>query len=93
MKKEEEAEIEKIIDKQLLDLGYDIEGCKTSDFVDGWVRGYEYRRDYNEVLKNALFELNNEIGNYDIGLHYPEREIEFNKIISKAWLALNPDLK
>ena len=36
-------EMEKIIDKELERLGYDCTGDKTADFVDGFIRGYEYK--------------------------------------------------
>lgn len=37
-----ENELESIIDQELVKLDYDVSGSKTSDFVDGFVRGYEY---------------------------------------------------
>lgn len=37
-----EKEIEPIIDKELEKLNYSVTGDKTADFVDGFIRGYEY---------------------------------------------------
>jgi len=41
--------IEDIIDDELDRLGYDVEGTKTADFVDGFIRGMEY---FVKVLEN-----------------------------------------
>lgn len=38
----DKKDIEKVIDKELEKLNYDIDGHKTADFVDGFIRGYEY---------------------------------------------------
>ena len=38
-------EMEIIINSELERLGYDIEGSKTADFTDGFVRGFKYHQE------------------------------------------------
>ena len=42
-------DLEKVINKELERLGYDIEGGKTADFTDGFFSGYNYAQ---EQVKN-----------------------------------------
>ena len=37
--------MEIIINSELERLGYDIEGSKTADFTDGFVRGFKYHQE------------------------------------------------
>ena len=41
-------DLEKIIDSELERLGYDVTGDKTSDFVDGFVRGFNYTSQFSQ---------------------------------------------
>jgi hypothetical protein len=77
-----EDDIDQIIDETLEKLGYDCEGDKTADFVDGFVRGYNKAKEkYSENITNWIDSFSNLVRTLNVG----ERELrmldEFKKYI------------
>lgn len=70
--------VENVINEQLEKLGYDVTGSQTADFVDGWVRGFEYNSEKLKSANETITLLENRLKGFK--LHYAIDEInEENK--------------
>ena len=78
-------EIEHIIDETLEKLGYDCEGDKTADFVDGFVRGYTQCQEDMAKSNDKLIDSMAMRYRHDFGLLDKQQQDSIRTTMIQLW--------